>query len=166
MVMNQPPARRQQPAVNAGRLWAGGAAAAVVAALIAIAGIVIARGIFDIPVLAPKGDGVWGGASTVWYAVWAAVAGLLATAVAHVLLLTTPQPRTFFGWIIGLATVIAALWPFTSGADLDAKIVTMLLNLVIGIAIGSLVSAVAQSAIRPEPMIRPEPRGDVGPPRP
>lgn len=158
MVMNEPPARRQQPAVNAGRLWAGGAAAAVVAALIAIAGIVIARGIFDIPVLAPKGDGVWGGASTVWYAVWAAVAGLLATAVAHVLVLTTPQPRTFFGWIIGLATVIAALWPFTSGADLDAKIVTMLLNLVIGVAIGSLVSAVALSALRPEP------RGGMAPP--
>ncbi|MEI7057357.1 DUF6069 family protein [Nocardioides sp. CCNWLW239] len=165
MAMNQPPARRQQPTVNAGRLWAGGAAAAVVAALIAITGIVIARGIFDIPVLAPKGDGVWGGASTLWYAIWAAVAGLLATAVAHVLLLTTPQPRTFFGWIIGLATVIAALWPFTSDADLDAKIVTMLLNLIIGVAIGSLVSAVAQSAIRPEPLQAPHPPQGPQPPR-
>lgn len=152
MAMNQPPpTRRQQPPVNAGRLWAGGAAAAVVAALIAVAGIVIARGIFDIPVLAPQGDGVWGGASTLWYAIWSAIAGLVATGIAHALLLTTPQPRTFFGWIIGLATVIAALWPFTSGADLDAKIVTMLINLVIGVAIGSLVSAVARSAVRPDP---------------
>lgn len=151
MVMNQPPSRRLQPEVNTGRLWSGGAAAAVVAALLAIAGIVIARGIFDVPILAPRGDGAWGDASTWWYAFWAGFAGLLATAVAHVLLLTTPQPRTFFGWIIGLATVIAAVWPFTSGADLDTKIVTMLLNLIIGIAIGSLVSAVARSAVRLEP---------------
>ncbi|SDK55715.1 hypothetical protein SAMN05428985_104488 [Nocardioides sp. YR527] len=150
MAMNQPPTARLKPTVNAGRLWAGGAAAAVVAALLAVAGIVIARGIFDIPILAPEGDGVWGDASTWWYAVWAAVAGLLATAVAHVLLLTTPQPRTFFGWIVGLATVIAALWPFTSDAGLDTKLVTMLINLVIGIAIGSLVSNVARSAVLPE----------------
>lgn len=156
MAMNQPPSQPSQPmpptqpTVNAGRLWAGGGAAAVVAALLAVAGIVIARGIFNVPILAPEGDGVWGDASTWWYALWAAAAGLLATAVAHVLLLTTPQPQTFFGWIIGLATVIAALWPFTSGADLDTKIVTMLINLVIGIAIGSLVSAVARSAVVPE----------------
>jgi hypothetical protein len=150
MAMNQPPTRPLQPTVNAGRLWAGGAAAAVVAALLAVAGIVIARGIFDVPILAPEGDGVWGDASTWWYAVWAAVAGLLATAVAHVLALTTPQPQTFFGWIVGLATVIAALWPFTSDAGLDTKLVTMLINLVIGIAIGSLVSTVARSAAVPE----------------
>jgi len=149
MAMNQPPTRLQ-PTVNAGRLWAGGAAAAVVAALLAVAGIVIARGIFDVPILAPEGDGVWGDASTWWYAVWAAVAGLLATAVAHVLALTTPQPQTFFGWIIGLATVIAALWPFTSDAGLDTKLVTMMINLLIGIAIGSLVSTVARSAAVPE----------------
>lgn len=150
MAMNQPPTRRLQPTVNAGRLWAGGAAAAVVAALLAVAGIVIARGIFDVPILAPEGDGVWGDASTWWYAAWAAVAGLLATAVAHVLALTTPQPQTFFGWIVGLATVIAALWPFTSDAGLDTKLVTMMINLVIGIAIGSLVSTVARSAAVPE----------------
>ncbi|WP_328530669.1 DUF6069 family protein [Nocardioides sp. NBC_00368] len=150
MVMNRPPSPRLRPAVDTGRLWAGGAAAAVVAALLAVAGIVIARGIFDVPILAPEGDGVWGDASTWWYATWAAIAGLLATAVAHVLAVTTPQPQTFFGWIVGLATVIAALWPFTSEAGLDTKLVTMLINLVIGIAIGSLVSAVARSASVPD----------------
>ena len=41
-------------AVAAGRLWAGGAATAVVAALIAVVGILLARGVFDVPVLAPK----------------------------------------------------------------------------------------------------------------
>ena len=41
-------------AVDTGKLWAGGLATAVVAALIAVVGIVIARGIFHIPVLAPN----------------------------------------------------------------------------------------------------------------
>lgn len=49
-----------KPTVNAGKLWAGGGATAAVAALIAVAGILLGRGIFDIDVLAPKGQGTWG----------------------------------------------------------------------------------------------------------
>ena len=40
--------------LNAGRLWAGGVATAVVAALVVIAGVYIARSILGIAVLAPK----------------------------------------------------------------------------------------------------------------
>ena len=54
--------------VDAGRLWAGGIATAVVAGLMAIVGIVIARGIFHVAVLAPKGSGTWGNANTATYA--------------------------------------------------------------------------------------------------
>ena len=43
--------QRRQP-VDAGRLWTGGLATAVVAALVALVGVLIARGLFDIPVLA------------------------------------------------------------------------------------------------------------------
>ena len=53
--MNAPIDPRPGPTVNAGRLWAGGAATAAVAALIAIAGILLGRGLFDIDVLAPSG---------------------------------------------------------------------------------------------------------------
>lgn len=137
-----------RPAPNAGRLWSGGLAAALVAALIAVAGIVIARGVFDIPVLAPESDGTWGSASTVWYAVGAALAALLATGLMHVLLLTTPQPFRFFGWVIGLMTVIAAVLPFTSNDTLSAKITTGVINVVIGVAIGSLVASVGRAALR------------------
>jgi hypothetical protein len=35
--------------VNAGRLWAGGAATAVVAALAVVAGVLITRGVLGIP---------------------------------------------------------------------------------------------------------------------
>ena len=45
-------AASQRPAVNAGRLWAGGLATALVAALIAVVGILAARGLFGVPMLA------------------------------------------------------------------------------------------------------------------
>lgn len=135
-------------AVDAGRLWSGGAATALVAAMIAVAGIVIVRGVFGIPVLAPEGDGTWGNASTLWYAVAAAFVALLATALVHGLIVSTPQPLRFFSWAIGLATVIATVAPFVPDAELDAKVATAIINAVIGIAIGTLVSSVARSAMR------------------
>lgn len=152
-----PAARSGPPAVDAGRLWAGGAATAVIAALIAVVGIVLVRGVFGIPILAPEGEGTWGDASTGWYSAAAALAALLATALVHVLLLTTPQPLRFFGWVVALATLIGVVAPFTSGADLDAKVATAALDLVLGVAIWSLVSSVARSAVRWSPRRRPGP---------
>ncbi|CAM3798561.1 DUF6069 domain-containing protein [Occultella aeris] len=107
----------------------------------------ICRAIFAIPILAPEGDGAWGNASTFWYAAGAALAALLATALLHVLILTTPQPQRFFGWVIGLATVIAVVLPFVPDTGLDTKIATAIINLVIGVAIGTLIPSVARSAI-------------------
>ena len=50
-------AQEMEPAghvhVNAGRLWAGGVATAIVAALAVLAGVLITRGVLGIPVLAP-----------------------------------------------------------------------------------------------------------------
>jgi hypothetical protein len=43
-----------QDDLDPGRLWAGGTATAVVAALAAVAGVLIARGVFKVPVLAPQ----------------------------------------------------------------------------------------------------------------
>jgi hypothetical protein len=134
--------------VDAGRLWTGGVATALVAALVAVVGVLIARGLFDVPVLAPTGEGALGNASTLRLAAFAAIAALLATGLLHLLLLSTPQPRRFFTWIITLATIAAALIPFLTGADLDQKIATAAITLVVGLAIGSLLSGVARSAVR------------------
>src|SRR5439155_17087364 len=82
----------QRPAVDAVRLWTGGAATALVAALITVVGVLLVRGIFGVPVLAPKGKGVWGDASTAWYALGAAGAAIVATGLMHILLLYTPRP--------------------------------------------------------------------------
>lgn len=135
-------------AVDAGRLWAGGAATAVVAALVALVGILLARGVFDVPILAPKGEGTWGDADTAKYALWCGVAALVATGLVHLLLISTPRPLKFFSWIMMLATVAAALFPFVANGSTESKIATAVINLVVGIAIGTLVSSAARSAIR------------------
>jgi hypothetical protein len=133
--------------VDAGRLWVGGIMAGVVGAGIAVVGLLIARGIADIPVLVEQ-EGKLVSASTWWYAGVALIAALLATGLLHALLLGAPRPFTFFGWITGLAVAIAALLPYTTGADLDSKVATSLINLVIGIAIASIVASVGRSAAR------------------
>ena len=66
----------------------------------------------------------------------------------HLLLLTSPRPRMFFGWIIGLATVIAVVYPFSTTAPMSQKVATAVINLVLGVAIGSLVNGTAVRVIR------------------
>jgi hypothetical protein len=134
--------------IAAGRLWAGGAATAVVAALIALVGILLARGVFGVPVLAPKGEGTWGDADTAKYAFYCALGALVATGLLHLLLISTPRPLKFFRWIIGLATVAAALAPFVANGTTSSKIATGVINLAVGIAIGTLLSGAARAAVR------------------
>jgi hypothetical protein len=134
--------------VDAGRLWTGGVATALVAALVALVGVLICRGLLDVPVLAPTEEGTLGDATTFRFAALAALAALLATGLLHLLLLSTPRPIRFFTWIVTLATVAAALAPFLTDADLDEKVATAAIYLAIGIAIGSLLSGVARSAMR------------------
>ena len=135
--------------VNAGRLWAGGAATAVVAALAVVAGVLITRGVLGIPVLAPATANSFGNSSTAVYAALAAGCALLATALLHMLLLGTPSPFTFFVSITALADVIAAAAPFTQPAPLASKVFTAIINIIVGVAVISLLSGVGRSAVRP-----------------
>jgi len=136
--------RRLDPAT----LWAGGAVTAVVAALIALVGILVSRWLFTVPILAPQHDGAWGDASTGAYVLAAAAVALAATAIMHLLLIAAPEPRVFFAWIIGLATVIAVVYPFSTNAASSQKAATGLVNLVLGIAIGTLINSVSRRARR------------------
>jgi Family of unknown function (DUF6069) len=134
--------------VDASRLWPGGIATAVVAALVALVGVMVCRWLFRIPLLAPSRDGAYGDAHTTAVVLAAAAAALVATALAHLLLLSTPRPLAFFSWIIGLATVLAVLYPFSTSAPLTAKAATAVVDLVLGIAIGSLINSVAARSMR------------------
>ncbi|MBW8486191.1 DUF6069 family protein [Actinomadura parmotrematis] len=142
----EPPGRRR-PRVNAARLWAGGVATAVVAAFVGVVGVLIARGILDIPVWLPDSDhrivdGTAGGV-----ALAGAIAGLAATAVMHLLLVSTPSPRQFFGWIVLLATLVAMLWPFGTDMSLASKLAGLVIAGVTGLAIWMLLDSVAASSV-------------------
>jgi hypothetical protein len=135
------------PTVDAGRLWAGGVATAVVAALVALVGVLVAEGPLDIvmvrPPLIPVGDSF-----VLRYAVTAAVLALAATALAHLLLLTTPRPRSFFSWIVGLATIVGVVLPFTLDGTTSGRVATAVVDLVIGLAVLALLGSVMSRTVR------------------
>jgi hypothetical protein len=133
---------------DSGRFWAGAVATAIVAALIALVGILVCRWTLNIPILAPAGDGAWGDAHTGEYVLVVALVALVAAGLLYLLVLSTPNPGLFFRWIIGLVTLIAVVYPFSSGAPLEQKAATAIVNLVVGVAIGSLLLATAGRAIR------------------
>jgi Family of unknown function (DUF6069) len=137
--------------LDAGRLWPGGIATAVVAGLIAVVGILVARGLLDVAVLAPEGAGVWGNANTTTYALVAGAVALAATGLMQLLAMTTPRFATFFTWIMVLLTAIAVVVPLSLPVDLNSKLATGLINLVIGIAVTSILNGVARSAYRRSP---------------
>ena len=141
-------AGRTRPVVDARQLWAGGVATAVVAALIALVGVVVCRWLFNIPLLSPSRDGAYGDARTTSVVLLAAAAALLATGLVHLLLVATPRPLSFFTWIVGLVTLLLVLFPFSTSAPLSQKVATAAVDLVIGFAIGVLLNGVGARSMR------------------
>lgn len=133
--------------VNANRLWAGGAASALVASLVALVGVLASRWLFALPMLAPHQNGYSTFQATAMILI-AFLAAIAATGLMHLLMLGTGRPRLFFGWIVALVTTIAVIFPFSTTAALDAKIATAVVSLAIGTAIGTLVSGVAARSVR------------------
>lgn len=134
--------------INPARLWSAGLATAVVAALVALVGVLVVRALLRIDVYASRAAGAFGDSTTVMLCVGAAVAALAATGLAHLLLLSTPRPLAYLSWIIGLVTAAAVVLPLASGAPLSVALAQAVIHLVIGVAIGSLVSGAAASALR------------------
>jgi len=157
-----PPQRRHgraRPEVDAGQLWAGGAATAVVAGLIALVGVLVCRWLFNVPILAPKHEGAYGNAHTTTLILVAALGALVATLLAHLLLLSTPRPMLFFDWIVGLVTLVMVIFPFSTGATMEEKIATAVVYLVIGVAIGTLINGVVHRAVRHRRVVSTPPGG-------
>jgi hypothetical protein len=137
-----------RPLVDARTVWTGGLATALVAGLVALAGVLLAKGLLDTPVLVVTPAQVVRSVTPVNYAGIAAAGALLATGVLHVLLRNAPAPLSFFGWIVALVTVITMAWPFLTDAPVISKIVTAVVNLFIGVSIGSLLAGVGARACR------------------
>ena len=139
-IMPDDGAPRSRTVVDARQLWAGGVATAVVAALVALVGVVVCRWLFNIALLSPSREGAYGDAHTTDVVLLAAAAALLATGLLHLLLVATPRPLSFFSWIVGLVTLLMVLFPFSTSAPLSQKVATAAVDLVIGFAIGVLLN--------------------------
>lgn len=136
------------PQVDVARLWSGGVATAIVAALVGLVGVLVVRAVFKL-VGYTAGGSSFDNAGTVVLCVAAAVAALAGTGLVHLLLLATPRPLAYFGWIGGLLTAVAVLLPFISGGPFPVEAAHAIIHLVIGLAIGSLVTGAAAAALRP-----------------
>lgn len=143
-----PPPQSGPVQVNAVRLWAGGFATAVVAALIGLVGVLIVRAVSEVALYAPSDASAFGDRDTAVLCAVAAAAALAATGLVHLLLLATPRPLAYFGWIVGLVTVAAVVAPFLSTDSTGVAVAMAVIHLAIGVAIGSLVSGAAVSASR------------------
>jgi hypothetical protein len=140
------PASGSRVAIDAPRLWGGGLATACVAALVASVGVLICRDLLDVKVVEPPLLGITNSFAAN-YALTAFVLALAATGLAHLLSVITPRPRVFFSWIVGLFTVAAMVVPFALEGSLKGQICTSLINMVIGLSIASLLSAVLSRTV-------------------
>lgn len=132
--------------VEGGKLWAGGLATALVAAGVGVAGVLAIRGLLKIPILSAGGNLVNQAIAVVPIA--AAVAALAATGLLHLLILTTPRPRLFFGSICAVVILVIVLLVFSGAGSLQDKAATAVLYVIIGVVILGLLSGVARTAIR------------------
>lgn len=133
--------------LDAAKLWTGGIATAVVVALIGLVGTLVVQVVMQVGLHVPVGV-AFGEQATVLLCSVAAMAALAATGLAHLLVLSTPRPLAYLGWIIGLATAAAAVLPFLTTTVLPVAAATAVIHLVIGMAIGSLVGGAAATARR------------------
>ena len=92
------------------------------------------------------------------YAVTAAALALVATGIGQLLVLATSWPSSFFGWIIGLATLVGVVLSFALGGTLGGQVATAAVNLLIGMCVLSLLSSVLARTVTVVP------RGTTSPP--
>ena len=130
--------------LNVSRLWAGGVATAVVAALVALVGVLVARAVLRIAGYEIPTDTL--GDSAVLLCAVAAGGALAATGLAHLLVNTTPRPLTYLSWIVGLATAVAVVLPLVAGDSIVLALLRAGMNLVVGVTIGTLIIMAVQAS--------------------
>ncbi|WP_136520679.1 DUF6069 family protein [Cellulomonas telluris] len=129
--------------VETSRFWAGAAATALVAGLVGAVGVLLLERVLGVD-LRPDG----GGSAMAPTVLGSALAALAAAALLHALVVSTPRPRAFFGWILALATLVATLLPLTGPDDRGSGIATGVLHLLVGIATWSLLTGVLGWTVR------------------
>lgn len=141
------PRWRGQTEFSTTKLWTGGVAAALIEALLAIVGFLVVKNILRMPILGVAPSGNTFNPTMAGYAFAGAVAAILATAVMHLLLVGTPRPLFYFGWIGALCTAILVLIPLGIRQSWSEVIPTAVINLIGGIVITAIVRGTAAASI-------------------
>lgn len=126
-------------------LWIGALATALVCGLVSIVGVITARTIPGVDLIGPRG------ASYVpvvpWHLTAGAVLAVLAGAsLLHLLLLLSPRPLLFFRCVALLVTATMSMWPFTTHAGADSKLVSAVVYLSIGLSVTGLLTVVSEQS--------------------
>jgi len=130
---------RPRLGLEVGRYWAGALATMLVAALIGLAADFILEEVLNLEIEA-QADLFGTGSDLMAWVVAGALFALLAAIVLYLLVLSTPRPRSFFGWVVALATLILAAVPFADRQDIVPAILAAVVWIVIGSAVYSLLT--------------------------
>ncbi|GAA3611315.1 hypothetical protein GCM10022419_115400 [Nonomuraea rosea] len=144
------------PVIDTSRLWGGGLATALVAALVAWVAVLVSQAVLNVDLLTPPNRGLTGASGTVLYVFSAGMGALIATLILQIMVTLTPRPLAYFGWIIGLITVAFSVLPFTVEAHVVNQVATSLSNLCVGLVILTLLPKVGYSTIRARESSPPE----------
>ncbi len=142
--------RDPQLVVSGERYWAGAGATALVAALIGLLAVLVFERVFDIPLVVPP-DIFGTDSDQAAYAIDAAILAVICAVILYLLIISTPRPRTFFGWIMALVMVAVGVAPFARTDELDRGLLSGLTNVVIVASIWSLLAAVAGRTVSAAP---------------
>lgn len=125
--------------LEVGRYWAGALATVFVAALIGFAADFILEEVLNLEIQA-QADLFGTGSDLMAWVVAGALFALVASVVLYLFVLSTPRPRSFFGWVVALATVILVAVPFAGSPDVVPAILAAVVWVVIGSAVWSLLT--------------------------
>jgi Family of unknown function (DUF6069) len=137
------PRQSQRGGIDTARFWVGAALTAGISALVALIALIITNDLLHIPVMISEGGGRLVMIGFGAYALFAAAAAVAASVLYAVLANFAPRPGLYFGWIVGLVTLLAALLPLTTGAVLVDQLALAGINLVVGLVITGLVPVAA-----------------------
>src|SRR4051794_20282821 len=90
-------------------LWAGVVATALVAGLVAVFGVIAARGVLGVEIIRPRGGQAFGYITATQLTFAATIGAFSAGVLVQLLMYVTPRPLLFFGLISALATAALTL---------------------------------------------------------
>lgn len=126
------------------RFWVGASLAAAIAAAASLVGLLLIRGVLNVPILVTSTHPL----DVTAYALITAAIVIGASALYNLMLHVAPHPTTYYGALAAVGIALAVLLPFTVSVALVSQAALAGLNLVIGLLVAFLVPMAAVQARR------------------